>query len=192
MAACESTEETLGHQQRQSNVARKLLSEQRMSRWFTPADAVMQVLPEEVPDWLQAADLNNPTIRHWVLGAAAHSAMRDQIRDSIKDGSLTPLDGLTLRPKRAPDKVQAPKVALTGDALKASQAEAREARQDARLAHCEACGIVFDKVPGGNQLPYGIAKAAAKLDPPISRQSLATDVKAALKRRFAKAASGKG
>lgn len=74
---------------------------------------------------------------------------------------------------------------------KASRAAEKEARQDGRLAHCEAQGLVFERDPH-RPLPYGIAKAAASLDPPISRQSLSTDVKAALHRRFEKARNGKG
>lgn len=74
---------------------------------------------------------------------------------------------------------------------KASQAAERQAREDARLAHCEARGLVFDIDPL-RPLPYGIAKAAASLDPPITRQSLSTDVKAALRRRFERAKDGKG
>ncbi len=74
---------------------------------------------------------------------------------------------------------------------KASQAAEREARQDARLAHCEERGLVFDKDPL-RPLPYGIAKAAASLVPPISRQSLSTDVKAALYRRRDRQKNGKG
>lgn len=72
-----------------------------------------------------------------------------------------------------------------------SQTEAKEAREDARLVHCEARGLVFDKDPL-RPLPYGIAEAAASLVPPITRQSLSTDVRAALRRRFDRERNGKG
>lgn len=74
--------------------------------------------------------------------------------------------------------------------LRASQGAEREAREDARLAHCEAQGLVFDADPL-RPLPYGITKAAASLDPPITRQSLSTDVKAALRRRRERERAGK-
>lgn len=74
---------------------------------------------------------------------------------------------------------------------RASQSAEREARQDARLAHCEARGLVFDVDPL-RPLPYGIAKAAASLVPAITRQSLSTDVRAALRRRFERERNGKG
>ncbi len=74
---------------------------------------------------------------------------------------------------------------------KASQSAEREARQDARLAHCEARGLVFDKDPL-RPLPYGIGQAAASHVPPLTRQSLSTDVRAALRRRFERERNGKG
>ncbi len=74
---------------------------------------------------------------------------------------------------------------------KASQAAQKEAREDARLAHCEAEGIMFDKA-SLRRLPDGIAKAAESLNPPISRQSLSTDVRAALRRRLEREKSGRG
>lgn len=74
---------------------------------------------------------------------------------------------------------------------KASQAAKREARQDARLAHCEARGLVFDKDPL-RPLPYGIGQAAASHVPPLTRQSLSTDIRAALRRRFERERNGKG
>ena len=74
---------------------------------------------------------------------------------------------------------------------KASRAAEKEAREDARLAHCEAFELVFDRDPR-RPLPYGIGAAAATLNPPITRQSLSTDVRAALRRRFERARNGKG
>ena len=81
-------------------------------------------------------------------------------------------------------------VLAAGAATKTSQAAEREGRQNARLAHCEAKGIIFDKA-SLLRLPSGIAKAALAIVPPIKRQSLAIDVKAALERRFAEDKNGK-
>lgn len=64
---------------------------------------------------------------------------------------------------------------------KPSQAAAKADRERTRLEFCESEGIVFDEQPL-RPLPYGIGAAAKKLG--ITRQSLSTDVKAALKQRF--------
>jgi len=99
-------------------------------------------------------------------------------------------DGTQVTPAAAPAVTLAPRVAM-GEAAPSppalSQAAKKEARQDERLAHCEAEGIIFDK---SARLPDGITKAAQRLDPPITRQSLAIDVKAALRRRFERARNG--
>ena len=79
----------------------------------------------------------------------------------------------------------------TEPAIVQSDAEKKEAREDARLAHCETEGILFDKA-SLQRLPNGISQAAESLAPPIKRQSLSTDVKAALRRRFDRLKNGKG
>ena len=72
---------------------------------------------------------------------------------------------------------------------KATQAAEKVARQDARLAACEAQGMAFDKASLA-RVPDGIGAVAKTLG--IERQSLTVDVKAALKRRFEAARTGKG
>ena len=84
-----------------------------------------------------------------------------------------------------------PGVVAAAKTAKATQAAEKEAREDARLAHCEAEGLVFDK-DSLRPLPYGITKAAESLDPPITRQSLSPDLKAALRRRLERARNGRG
>jgi hypothetical protein len=117
---------------------------------------------------------------------------------ALRDSVLLPEDLRPLLASRGIGLRLIPYVATAADAAKvpamptkASQAAKKEAREDARLAHCEANGLVFDRDPL-RPLPYGIARAAASLDPPITRQSLSTDVKAALRRRFELARNGKG
>lgn len=72
---------------------------------------------------------------------------------------------------------------------KATQAANKVTREDGRLRECEAQGMVFDKA-SLLRLPDGIGKVARGLG--IERQSLTTDVKAALERRFALSRNGKG
>ena len=104
-------------------------------------------------------------------------------------GVSEPLLALVSAPDSTATAAERAKVAATP--IKASQAAEKQAREDARLAHCEAVGLVFDMDPL-RPLPYGIAKAAESLDPPITRQSLSTDVKASLRRRFERVRNGKG
>ena len=63
-----------------------------------------------------------------------------------------------------------------------SQAAAKLERENKRLEFCEAKGIIFDKA-SLSRLPDGVGAAARQLN--IERQSLSTDLKAALERRFA-------
>lgn len=64
---------------------------------------------------------------------------------------------------------------------KLSQAAVKAERERTRLEFCEREGITFDK-RSQLRLPDGIGKVAEKLG--ITRQSLSTDVKAALGQRF--------
>lgn len=70
-----------------------------------------------------------------------------------------------------------------------SQAEATIARQDDRLKYCEAAGLIFGK-RSAERLPNGVGAAADKLG--ISRQTLSTDLKAALLRRNERERAGNG
>ena len=80
-----------------------------------------------------------------------------------------------------------PGVVAAAKTAKATQAAERVAREDARLGECEAQGMVFDRA-SLLRLPDGIGEVAPGLR--ITRQSLATDVKAALRRRFETARNG--
>ena len=82
-----------------------------------------------------------------------------------------------------------PGVFATAKASKTTKAAERVARQDARLAACEAQGMAFDKA-SLLRMPDGIGALARTMG--IERQSLTTEVKAALKRRFEAARNGKG
>ena len=82
-----------------------------------------------------------------------------------------------------------PGVVAAAKKSKATQASEKVAREDGRLRECEAEGLVFDKA-SANSLPYGVGAVAKKLN--ITRQSLSTDVKAALKRRIENARNGNG
>lgn len=106
--------------------------------------------------------------------------------------AAAPVSAEPVRPAAVPaPTAAAPAEAAAAMPTRVSQAAEKEAREDARLAHCEAVGLVFDKDPL-RPLPYGIASAAASLDPPITRQSISTDVKAALRRRFEGDRNGRG
>jgi hypothetical protein len=147
---------------------------------------------------MQAAHNGALTVRH------PHTALAyrpDTVRDFYE--LVTPADvnawlardpGATLRWSQGANE-PVPTAADSADSTAAtpttaSQAAAKEAREDSRLAHCEAEGIVFDK-SALLRLPDGIAKAAASLNPKITRQSLSTDVKAALRRRFERVRRGR-
>ena len=82
-----------------------------------------------------------------------------------------------------------PGVVAAAKKSKATQAAEKVAREDGRLRECEAEGLVFDKA-SANSLPYGVGAVAKKLN--ITRQSLSTDVKAALKRRIENDKNGNG
>ena len=82
-----------------------------------------------------------------------------------------------------------PSVVAAAKTSKTTQAAERVAREDGRLRECEARGIVFDRV-SANRLPDGVGAVAKTLN--ITRQSLSTDLKAALTRRFDTARNGKG
>lgn len=84
-------------------------------------------------------------------------------------------------------EVPVPGVVAAAKIAKATQAEERVNREDARLGECEAKGMVFDKA-SLLRLPDGIGEVALGLG--ITRQSLTTDVKAALRRRFETARNG--
>ena len=118
--------------------------------------------------------------------------MRRRVRPSaavawaVKRGVLVPA---ALMSARGAVSEPAPGVFATAKASKATQAAEKVAREDGRLGECEAWGIVFDKA-SVNSLPYGVGAVAETLN--ITRQSLSTDVKAALRRRFDTARNGKG
>ena len=69
-----------------------------------------------------------------------------------------------------------------------SKAALKIEREDERLAFCEAEGIVFDDFLRA-RLPNGVGAAAIKLN--IKRQTLSTDLKAALNRRYERSRAGK-
>ncbi len=85
-------------------------------------------------------------------------------------------DYLSAEPAPEPTALAEPVAAVMPE----SQAEVKTSREDYRLAFCEAEGLVFDKGLA-RRLPYGVGAAAVKLG--IQRQTLSTDLKAALERR---------
>ena len=141
-----------------------------------------------VDDYMAAADLP-------ALKARREAALADAFRqpknndEQAGNGAAGPLLSMVSAPDSMATAAEPAKVAAMP--IKVSQAAEKQAREDARLAHCEAVGLVFDMDPL-RPLPYGIAKAAESLDPPITRQSLSTDVKASLRRRFERVRNGKG
>jgi hypothetical protein len=115
-----------------------------------------------------------------LLPATKPSERRIKEQDlSVLHGELAVLEAQSNAPYTEPT--------VADTATTAPQAETKEERQDRRLLACETAGLVMP-ISSVGRLPYGVGKIADAEG--VTRQTLSTDIKAALERRKANKREG--